>query len=185
ATPVAVKPDTRCMRCRAPLAKPPGPGEQAAELFGRRGASRRPRANLAIMQRLDGGATLSVRLRDISLSGIGLVTTTTVAEGSRVRIQSQDFEAVAVIVGSQSEHGEHLLHAQLLSLALARRTGVFVSETACAARVATRKAPLRAGGAHRPRPRASSPAIERDRQGAARRPGERLSRRARRRRTGR
>lgn len=130
AAPPKVRPDTRCTRCRAPLARPPGPGEQAAELFGRRGASRRPRANLAIMQRLDGGAALSVRLRDISLSGIGLVTTATVADGSRVRIQSQDFEAVAVIVGSRCEHGEYLLHAQLLSLALARRTGVFVSETA-------------------------------------------------------
>lgn len=130
AAPGSIKPDSRCMRCRAPLAKPPAPGSQAQELFGRRGATRRPRANLAIMQRLDGGATLSVRLRDISLSGIGLVTTAAVADNTRVRIQSQDFEAVAVIVGSQREHGEHLLHAQLLSLALARRTGVFVSETA-------------------------------------------------------
>ncbi len=130
ATPPTIKPDTRCMRCRAPLARPPGPDEQAHELFGRRSATRRPRANLAIMQRLDGGATLSVRLRDLSLSGIGLMTTTAVPDGTRVRIQSQDFEAVAVIVDSQREHGEHLLHAQLLSLAMARRTGVFVSETA-------------------------------------------------------
>src|SRR5690606_15054031 len=185
AVPPVIRPDTRCARCGAPLAKPPAAGVRMQELAGRRGASRRPRANLAIMQRLDGGATLSVRLRDISLSGIGLVTTAAVADNTRVRIQSQEFEAVADIGGRQREHREHLLHAQLLSLALARRTGVFVSETACAARVATRKAPLRAGGAHRPRPRASSPAIERDRQGAARRPGERLSRRARRRRTGR
>lgn len=130
ATPPTIKPDTRCARCRAPLAQPPAPDRQAAELFGRRGATRQPRAHLAIMQRLDGGATLSVRLRDISLSGIGLVTTTAVPDDTRVRIESRDFEAVAVIVGSRHEHGEHVLHAQLLSLALARRTGVFVSERA-------------------------------------------------------
>jgi curved DNA-binding protein CbpA len=130
AAPPKIKPDTRCMRCRAPLAKPPGPGAGAHELFGRRGATRRPRANLAIMQRLDGGATLSVRLRDISLSGLGLITTTAVPDNTRVRIQSQDFEAIAMIIGSQRDGGEHLLHARLLSLALTRRTGVFMSETA-------------------------------------------------------
>ena len=130
AVPPVIRPDTRCARCGAPLAKPPAAGVRMQELAGRRGASRRPRANLAIMQRLDGGATLSVRLRDLSLSGIGLVTTAAVADNTRVRIQSQDFEAVAVIVGSQRELGEHLLHARLLSIALARRTGVFVSETA-------------------------------------------------------
>lgn len=130
AVPPTIRPDTRCARCGAPLAKPPATGDFMQELAGRRNASRRPRANLAIMQRLDGGATLSVRLRDLSLSGIGLVTTAAVADNTRVRIQSQDFEAIALIVGSRREHGEHLLHARLLSIALARRTGVFVSETA-------------------------------------------------------
>ncbi|MFA7506380.1 MAG: DnaJ domain-containing protein [Burkholderiaceae bacterium] len=130
AVPVTIKPATRCARCRAPLAKPPAPDAQAQEILGRRGASRRPRANLAIMQRQDGGATLSVRLRDLSLSGLGLVTTTAVADDTRVWIQAQDFEAIATIVGSQREYGDHILHARLLSLALTRRTGVFVSETA-------------------------------------------------------
>jgi curved DNA-binding protein CbpA len=130
AAPPVVEPDTRCSRCGAPLARPPAPGAQMHELFGRRRATRRPRANLAIMQRLDGGATLSVRLRDLSLTGIGVVATAAVPENTRVRIQSQDFEAVAVIVGSQRELGEHILHARLLSIAATRRGGVFVSETA-------------------------------------------------------
>ena len=69
-------------------------------------------------------------LRDISLSGLGLITTTAVPDNTRVRIQSQDFEAIAMIIGSQRDGGEHLLHARLLSLALTRRTGVFMSETA-------------------------------------------------------
>jgi hypothetical protein len=128
--PAVVEPDTRCSRCGAPLAPPPAADQQMHELVGRRSASRRPRGNLAIMQRLDGGATLSVRLRDLSVTGIGLVTTAAVPADTRVRIQSQDFEAIAVVVGHQRELGEYLLHARLLSIAPTRRTGVFVSETA-------------------------------------------------------
>ncbi len=128
--PPTVEPGSRCSQCGAPLASPPAADVQMHELVGRRGTSRRPRANLAIMQRLDGGATLSVRLRDLSITGIGLVTTAAVPADTRVRIQSPDFEAVAVIVGSQRESGEYLLHARLLAIAPTRRTGVFVSETA-------------------------------------------------------
>ena len=128
--PPTVEPSTRCSQCGAPLASPPAADVQMHELVGRRGTSRRPRANLAIMQRLDGGATLSVRLRDLSITGIGLLTTAAVPDETRVRIQSPDFDAVAVIVGSQREFGEYLLHARLLSIAPTRRTGMFVSETA-------------------------------------------------------
>lgn len=130
ASPPTIRPDTRCTRCNAPLADPPEPGAREHELFGRRSTSRHPRANLAIMQRRDGGMTMSVRLRDISFSGLGMMTTTAVPDGTVVRIQAQEFEAVAVIIDSRREGSEHLLHARLLSLVLQRRGGVFVSETA-------------------------------------------------------
>src|SRR5690606_15555457 len=96
--PAVVEPDTRCPRFGAPLAPPTAAADPTHDPVGRLRASRRPRGNHASMQRRGGGATLSVRLRDLCVTGIGLVTTAAVPADTRVRIQSQDFEAIAVVV---------------------------------------------------------------------------------------
>lgn len=119
-----IRPNARCQRCHAPIARPPDAGIQPHELFGRRQTSRQRQAQLAIMQRSDGGATVSVRLHDVSHSGLGIITTVQIAAGVRVRIQTAEFEAVARVVASARERGEYRLHAELLGLAVARHAGV-------------------------------------------------------------
>ncbi|MFT3818921.1 MAG: DnaJ domain-containing protein [Rubrivivax sp.] len=128
ALPAALHADSRCAACDSPLF--PRPHFDRGELLGRRRSPRSARA-LAAALRLPGRpGDHPARLRDLSLSGLCLLSPLPAAERSAMRIVTADFDAVAVIVGCRRHGGDWLLHGELLTLRLLRSQGVFVSASA-------------------------------------------------------
>ncbi len=122
--------DSRCNRCQAPLAALPGPGSQAHELLGRRGATRRDQDHLAMLRVGWPAPALPVRWRDLSLSGLSLFVPAPIATGQRMHLIDSALEAVAEVVGSRPQGRLYTVHARLLTALLLQSTGVFVSARA-------------------------------------------------------
>ena len=125
---LVLRPDTRCVTCDSPLMPAPEAQGAAHELLGRRGSQRHAR-DQEVTMRLPGVAQdQAARLRNLSLTGMGLTSTVRVARGSVVRIITPQFDALVGVVHQRAAGQVFQLHGSLLTLQLMRMNqGVFVS----------------------------------------------------------
>jgi hypothetical protein len=80
---------------------------------------------------VDGQAdAIDVRLRDLSLDGIGVYSGLELPLHGIVRIVGQSFDVVAMVVGCRRLDAVFTVHAQLVTALFAGPTGGFVSATA-------------------------------------------------------
>lgn len=126
--PAALHLDTRCPGCDSPLFR--RPNADRGELFGRRRSPRNARAMPATLRLPERPGDHAARLRDLSLSGLCVLSPVPAAERSALRVMTATFDAVAVVVGCRRQSDGWLLHGELLTLQLLRSQGVFVSAKA-------------------------------------------------------
>lgn len=115
ALPAALRPDSRCRRCDAPLTPAPGPVSAERELLGRRGAVRRPRADAAALVADWRGVPIEARLVDVSLGGAGLHAAVAVSPDSAVRIITGSIDAVARVVACHRSQTQWRVRVQWLT----------------------------------------------------------------------
>ncbi|HNT39989.1 MAG TPA: DnaJ domain-containing protein [Rubrivivax sp.] len=125
ALPAVVSAETRCCGCDSPLFR--RPAFERGELFGRRNSPRNARPIAATLRLAGVPGDHAVRLRDLSLGGLSLVSPVPAPPRSAMRVMTSGFDGVAVVVGCQRQPEGWLLHGELLTLQLLRRQGVYVS----------------------------------------------------------
>jgi len=125
--PAVLSVETSCLRCGAPLQALPGEREDRPELIGRRRTPRFARTGEAMLRLSPSAQDFAVRLRDLSLTGLSVECARPVAVASVVRIRTDAFDAVALVVQCGAHGKSYRVHAQLLTMRLHRRTGAFVS----------------------------------------------------------
>ncbi len=129
ALPATLGRDTRCARCRAPLA-----AVRAANMrtkpMDRRGIPRVSKSDWAIMHVDWQADAIDVRMRDLSLDGISVYSGLELPTRRIVRIVGQSFDVVATVVGCRRLDAVFTVHAQLVTAMFAETTGGFVSATA-------------------------------------------------------
>jgi len=117
---------TRCVRCRCPLFAPPKAGSLGRELFGRRGTPRIPKSHFATVQPKGQGQSLTVKMRDLSLSGLSFYSESAFEIGQALKFRDATLEAIVVVV-SRGKRGQwYSVHARLLTVCF-HQAGVFVS----------------------------------------------------------
>ena len=123
--------ETRCSACDSPLVAAPDAERAASELLGRRRGERFAR-ELDARLRVPGQAKdRPARVRDLSLTGLSLMTAQRLDKGSAFRITTPSFDAVAAVVACRTAGAAFTVHARLLTLQLVRTgRGVFVSAVA-------------------------------------------------------
>ena len=130
AAPLAL-PAEACERCGAPLLPPLQAAGLREARAGRRAAPRLARHDDRAQLLLPGAAqTVAVRVRDLSLTGIGLEVPWAVREGSPARVLGGAFDGVIQVLRCRREDGHHRLHGQWLTMRLLQRAGAFVSARA-------------------------------------------------------
>lgn len=124
-------PQMRCSRCDGPLAVAPTSERGASELLGRRRGERYAR-DLDATIRLPGEKVgRSARLRDLSLTGLSLLSAQRIAKGTPLRVVTGNFDAVAAVVACRPYGAAFTVHARLMTLQMLRSArGVYVSATA-------------------------------------------------------
>ena len=127
--PVHIALATRCARCRAPLAV-----VRVAALcetpMDRRGMPRVSKSDWAIMYVDWQSDAIDVRMRDLSLDGIGVYCGLDLPVRRIVRIVGHSFDVVATVVGCRRLNAVFTLHASLMTSMFAQSTGSFVSAMA-------------------------------------------------------
>ena len=110
----------RCSGCDSPLGPAPATAQATNELIGRRRGERHSR-DVDARLRLPGEAgERLVRLRDLSLTGLSLVSTVRIPNGTPLRVTADTFDTVAVTVGCRAASPVFTVHARLLTLQLLR-----------------------------------------------------------------
>jgi hypothetical protein len=122
--------DARCPACHSPLAALPGHDSGAQAMLGRRAAVRRDQSHVAQIHIGWPSPPLTVRWRDLSLTGLSLFVPQPVAVGQRLRLIDSAIEGVAEVVGCRPQGRVQVLHARLLTATLLQSTGVFISTSA-------------------------------------------------------
>lgn len=127
--PGKIEPDSRCGRCRSPLAQPPrmAPGR---ELVGRRAAWRVAKSQEVTVQFAWRGATYRAWLSDISLAGMSLRVPVAPLAAQVVRVLAPDLEALVSVVRQREDRNEYVVHCKVLTMLIKRGRGVFVRTTA-------------------------------------------------------
>ncbi len=127
--PTRITSDTRCVRCRAPLApvRTAGPRGKPSD---RRGIPRVSKSDWAIMYVGWQSDAIDVRMRDLSLDGISVYSGLELPTHRVVRIVGQGFDVVATVVGCRRLDAVFTVHASLRTALFAAPTGGFVSTSA-------------------------------------------------------
>lgn len=126
--PGALQTDTRCAGCDSPLFR--RPASERGELFGRRRSPRNSRPMAATLRLAGQAGDHVARLRDLSLTGLSVLSPRPAPARSAMRVMTAGFDTVAAVVGCRRD-GEHwLLHGELLTLQLLRTQGVLLSAKA-------------------------------------------------------
>ncbi len=128
--PAVLAVEASCPRCGSPLQPPPGEREERAEVIGRRRGPRFARSGVAVLRLASEAQDFAVRLRDLSFSGLSVESARPLAVESVVRVRTDAFDAVALVVQCHAHARGYSVHARLLTMRLHRRTGAFVSTPA-------------------------------------------------------
>jgi DnaJ domain len=120
----------RCSSCDSPLTPAPSVECADAELLGRRRGDRFERAQDAVLYR-PGAQPLPVRVKDLSLTGLALMSPEAFDTGACFRVVAAGFDAVAQVVARRAQGYSYSVHARLLTLQVLRSpAGTFVSAKA-------------------------------------------------------
>ena len=129
--PSTIYADARCRRCDSPLVPAPPRPARKCELFGRRSVPRIPKSDVATIYPGWQMQARSTRLRDLSTTGISMVTDIALQANQVIRVVGPLFDVLASVVSCRpNEDGSFVIHACLLSAIFAKQTGVFVSVAA-------------------------------------------------------
>ena len=127
AAPAVIIADTRCARCDSPLASICSWVNDKRELLGRRRGTRVSRTENATIHVGLNTPPSPARLKDLSPTGLSLITPVPVNLGTTVRVISPNVDIVARVVGVRTRDWTHILHGKLLTAWFASHSGVFVS----------------------------------------------------------
>jgi hypothetical protein len=121
------KAGVRCTRCDSPLGPAPAIERASSELVGRRRGERFTR-HIDVAMRLPGQTREhTVRLRDVSFTGLSLLCPQPVPPGTALRVIAPQFDTVATVVAHRASGALHSVHARLLTLELTKSSrGVYV-----------------------------------------------------------
>ena len=117
-------PNARCARCKAPITPPRRP-EGLGYGDGRRSLGRVAKSDWALLILPGRTDRVDVRLRDLSLEGIGLTCAVAFPPGTIARVVWRGFDAVVSILACRSNGTIHDLSARILASA-AEAQGGFV-----------------------------------------------------------
>lgn len=127
--PAQLHADSRCLRCRAPLAPVRRPGEKDGTTERRR-MLRVSKSDWALLYQSWPSEVTDVRMRDLSLDGISIYSGTEFPVHRTIRVVGAAFDVVAVIVSCRQVGKVFTLHARLITALFTNATGGFVSKTA-------------------------------------------------------
>lgn len=119
-----------CGGCGAPLTPPPRLEEPTESFVGRRGSPRVARVESAQWWPAGDGDRMTVRLQDLSFTGLSLESLLPVAEGQIARVKAPNIDCVVQVVNCRRAGGGWSVHARLLTMRLLTRSGAFVSAVA-------------------------------------------------------
>ena len=121
---------TRCTACASPLSPIAHILQRQKELFGRRAAPRVCKDARAVVHPHPARAPSRAQLRDLSLTGVSILTAAVINTGTAVRIVSDDCDLVAYVVQVRTHNGQQRVHGRLLTAYFHGRPGVFVADSA-------------------------------------------------------
>jgi hypothetical protein len=126
-TAATLQANTRCHRCDSPLVPPPARPLAKNELFGRRAVPRMHRSDPVTLVEAWQAPTCAAQLRDLSVTGISIITDHRIERQQVIRIIGPLFDILATVVGCRSI-GQHVeVSGSLLRAIFAKRKGVVVS----------------------------------------------------------
>ncbi len=125
--PAQIRARTRCQRCDSPLAPPPARPPGKNELFGRRAVPRMSRSDSVKLIAGWEAPVRSAQMRDLSLTGISLITDMKLERQQVIRILGPYFDVLATVVGCRSDGRRVEVHASLLNAIFSKQKGVVVS----------------------------------------------------------
>ena len=124
----AIRADSRCTRCRAPLAAVArGDASKSNE---RRGMLRVSKSDWALLHTDWRADAIDVRMRDLSLDGLSVYSGAALPLHRRVRVAGAAFDVVADIVQCHRVNNVFTLHGRVLTALFSKQSGGFVSTTA-------------------------------------------------------
>lgn len=128
-TPAQLRADSRCARCRAPLAPVRRPTEKdgASE---RRRMPRVTKSDWALLYQDWPSEVTDVRMRDLSLDGISVYSGIELPMPRTIRVVGAAFDVVAEIVSSRRVGKVFTLHGRLITALFTSPAGGFVSTSA-------------------------------------------------------
>lgn len=128
----ARSPDRKyCSHCDSPLSlAKPIPSDRLGELFGRRAAPRIAKAGMLVIYPSWPHAGYAARLRDLSPSGISLVTEYGARAGQVLKFDSSNLNGVARVVSVRANGRNFSVHAAFLTAEFLTKSGMFVTEKA-------------------------------------------------------
>lgn len=119
------RPD-HCHRCASPLRAAADQIGKRGEIFGRRRASRVAKDDIVTLYPAWPHAGVGARLRDLSASGVSLVSALAPVLGQTVKLSGAAIEAIARVVSVRRSGNLYAIHAQLLTVTFPN-VGAFVS----------------------------------------------------------
>lgn len=125
--PPTIQADTCCLRCESPLVPPPPQPAKKYDLFGRRSVPRVSKSDAVTVYPGWQMQACSARLRDLSTTGISVITDIALQANQVVRIVSPSFDVLASVISCRPGGCLFMVHARLVSAKFAKSTGVFVS----------------------------------------------------------
>jgi len=120
-----------CTRCESPLT--PAKmirSDHLREIFGRRAAPRITKVGALIIYPNWPHTGYSARLRDLSPSGISLLTSYGARAGQILKFDSVNLKGIAHVVSVRAQGIHFSVHASFLTAEFASQAGVFVAERA-------------------------------------------------------
>jgi curved DNA-binding protein CbpA len=120
-----------CIHCGSPLSLGQHiPNDRLGELIGRRTTPRITKAGTIIIYPSWPHPGYPARLRDLSTSGISLLTAYGARVGQILKFDSNNLKAVARVVSVRANGSTFSVHASFLTAEFANKSGLFVTEKA-------------------------------------------------------
>lgn len=128
---LSLRANKHCFQCASPLTPAqPIPDDRLRELFGRRASVRIVKAGAVVIYPSWPHAGYPALLRDLSPSGISMLTKYGARSGQVIKFNSDNLQGIARVVSVQANGRNFLLRASFLTAEYASKSGVFVTEKA-------------------------------------------------------
>lgn len=128
-SPTIIRADTRCSRCRSPLAPVRLPGKKLKP-DERRAMPRVSKSDWALLYQGWPTEVIDVRMRDLSIDGVSVYCGVELPADCVVRVVGESFDVVADIVSARRVGKVFVLHGKVLTAILGNPVGGFISRSA-------------------------------------------------------